>query len=74
MAYWKRKYRKFLTLSEPIILDIETSWNHDYDSPLCWMVSAQVYFNGEYHLYRKPSDLIQFPFDLYKDWNLSPNE
>lgn len=74
MAYWKRKYRKFLTLSEPIILDIETSWNHDYDSPLCWMVSAQVFFNGEYHLYRKPSELMQFYLDLYNEWNLSPNE
>lgn len=47
-------------------LDIETSHNSEYT----WISSIQVYFLGEYHLFRKPIDFMEFLNKLILDLNL----
>lgn len=55
----------------PVFLDCETSWNHDNDNPKCWIVSIQVWFDGYYHFFRKPEELIQWYLEKIKQLNLS---
>lgn len=61
---------------EPVCLDIETSNNHA-DNPAdlrCWIVSIQVLFNGQYHFFRYPEELIEWYQQLYKDLRLTPTK
>ena len=63
MIEWLKKPRgrsRVRWCSEPLGLDIETSHNHDPEHPICWMVSAQLYFDGEYTLIRRPMGLIKY--------------
>ena len=66
-----RRKGKYLLGSEPIALDIETSWNHDSDNPKCWIVSIQVYFLGNYYFFRNPLDLIKWYKDTAQRYQLS---
>lgn len=66
--YWKHKNKSKYTLcSEPIYLDIETANN----GTICWMVTAQVKFAGHYHLFRKPTDLMNYFLDLINQHDLN---
>lgn len=47
-------------------LDIETSKAEDYT----WISSIQVYFLGQYHLFRKPLEFIYYLKDLIGSYNL----
>ena len=56
-------------LSEVMVCDTETSHNHNEEHPVCWICSIQVFFNGEYHLFRKPTEFMDYLnhiIDLYK--------
>lgn len=68
--YFRRK-SGYLLASEPIALDIETSWNHDKENPKCWIVSMQVLFMGNYYFFRNPYDLIKWYKRLAERYNLS---
>lgn len=61
---------------EPICLDIETSNNHAEkpEDLRCWIVSIQVLFNGQYHFFRYPEELIKWYEQLYKDLRLYPTK
>lgn len=56
-------------------LDIETSNNHaeEPENLITWVSSIQVYFAGEYHLFRYPEDLITWLKSLYKKYRLYPS-
>lgn len=47
-------------------LDIETS----HDDTYTWIASIQVYFLGEYHLFRKPYDFIDYLREIIQAYNL----
>lgn len=51
---------------EPMALDIETS-NTDI---ITWISSIQVYFLGEYYLFRTPKELVDFLKDIIVTYNL----
>ena len=61
---------------EPVFLDIETSNNHAEkpEDLRCWIVSIQVLFNGQYHFFRYPEELIKWYEDLYKELRLYPSK
>ena len=61
---------------EPVFLDIETSNNHAEkpEDLRCWIVSIQVLFNGQYHFFRYPEELIEWYKDLYKELDLKPSK
>lgn len=62
--------------NEPMFLDIETSNNHAEDPKdlRSWIVSIQVLFHNEYHLFRYPEDLISWMKKLYYKLGLKPSE
>lgn len=60
--------------SEVIVLDIETAWNHDRESPKCWIVSIQVYFLGNYYLFRSPLELIEWYKGVVERYALNPHK
>lgn len=60
--------------SEPIVLDIETSWNHDRENPKCWIVSIQVFFLDNYYLFRSPFELIDFYKGVVERYALNPKK
>ena len=62
--------------NEPMFLDIETSNNHAEDPAdlRTWIVSIQVLFNNEYHLFRYPEELISYLKKLYYRLGLKPSE
>ena len=64
----------FIYCLEPVFLDIETSNNHAEkpEDLRCWIVSIQVLFNGQYHFFRYPEELIDWYRKLYKDLKLYP--
>lgn len=57
----------------PVFLDCETSWNHDDINPKCWIVSIQVWFDGYYHLFRKPEELMQWYLERIEKMHLDEN-
>lgn len=61
---------------EPVCLDIETSNNHAEkpEDLRTWIVSIQVYFAGQYYLFRYPEELISWYRGLYKKLRLKPNK
>lgn len=61
---------------EPVCLDIETSNNHAEkpEDLRCWIVSIQVLFNGQYHFFRYPEELIKWYEGLYKELKLYPSK
>ena len=67
----KGTFSKIKILDEPCIIDIETSWNHETENPVCWMVSAQCVFNGNEYFFRKPSELMGFLGNLVKTYDLN---
>ena len=70
--YWRHKRKSsIMYCSEPVYLDIETSWNHSEDAPISWIVSIQVKFDGVYHLFRNPIELMQFYNLLIQTYELS---
>lgn len=68
-AVGRKENVRFICL-EPMALDIETSWNHDEDNPVCWIVSVQVLWGGKYYLYRTPSDFINFLKAIKTSYNI----
>lgn len=70
--YWKsKKNGKIIYCSEVISLDIETAWNHDEENTKTWLVSAQVYFDYKYYLFRTPSELMAWYKGLIDKYNLN---
>lgn len=69
-----RRKGKTLVGSEPIALDIETSWNNDNDNPKCWIVSIQVYFLRNYYFFRSPIELIKWYKALAERYQLSKDK
>lgn len=65
-------YQGVFFCMEPVYLDIETANNHAEDPHelRTWVSSIQVKFNGEYHLFRTPEELVKFYMDLYHRFNL----
>lgn len=61
---------------EPVCLDIETSNNHAEkpEDLRCWIVSIQVLFNGQYHFFRYPEELVKWYEKLYKELKLYPSQ
>ena len=59
---------------EPVIVDIESSNNHAEDPQdlRTWITSIQVIFHNEYHLFRRPSKLIEWYRGIYKKYHLEP--
>lgn len=57
----------------PVFLDCETSWNHDDENPKCWIVSIQVLFDGYYHLFRTPEELISWYLEKIEQMRLDEN-
>ena len=71
--YWIRRNRsRRCVCNKAIYLDIETSNNHDEKNLKTWIVSIQVRFDGKYHLFRTPMELIHFYKSLIKEYNLDP--
>ena len=62
--------------NEPMFIDIETSNNHAEDPAdlRTWIVSIQVLFHNEYHLFRYPEELIKYLKGLYYKLYLKPSE
>ena len=60
---------------EPVFLDIETSNNHAEkpEDLRCWIVSIQLKFNGQYHFFRYPEELIKWYEKTYKELKLYPS-
>lgn len=57
----------------PMILDIETSHNHDNNNPICWITSIQVKFIEDINIFRKPSDFLNYLKSIYEYYELSIN-
>lgn len=72
--YFRGKGKSGKIASEPIVLDIETSWNHDKENPKCWIVSIQVYFLGNYYFFRTPFELIDFYKGVAERYALNPKK
>ena len=73
--YWQRKRRgKRCYCNEVIYFDCETSNNHAADllQLKTWIVSIQVRFNGEYYLFRKPTEFTDWLRFLIKEYKLDP--
>lgn len=73
--YWQKKKRSSICYcNECIYLDTETANNHedDLEKLRTWIVSIQVRFNNEYHLFRKPSEFTAWLNYLIKEYRLNP--
>ena len=78
--YWMRGGVRFtytkgrIYCLEPMFVDIETANNHaEEPSDLrTWIVSIQVLFNNEYHLFRYPEDFVKYLRKLYYKLGLKP--
>lgn len=57
-------------LQQYMSLDIETSWNHDPDNPICWVTSIQTLFDGDLRIFRLPSEWLQYMQELYEYYEL----
>lgn len=71
MQWIKKNRTSVFYCSEVIKLDIETAWNHDFDNPITWMVSAQVIFLGEKHIFRRPTELMDWYNSLVEEYHLN---
>ena len=67
----KGKFSKIKTLDTPIYVDTETSWNHDPDEPITWIVSIQVCFNGKTYFFRRPMEFIEFLSGIVQTYNIN---
>ena len=82
MKIFKRKGIEFayakgaIYCLEPVCLDIETSNNHAEkpEDLRCWIVSIQVLFNGQYHFFRYPEELVKWYEEQYKELRLYPSQ
>ena len=78
--YWMRGGVRFtytkgrIYCLEPMFVDIETANNHaEEPSDLrTWIVSIQVLFNNEYHLFRYPEEFVKYLRKLYYKLGLKP--
>ena len=78
--YWMRGGVRFtytkgrIYCLEPMFVDIETANNHaEEPSDLrTWIVSIQVLFNNEYHLFRYPEEFVKYLKKLYYKLGLKP--
>ena len=57
-------------LNYPLVLDIETSHNHNEEDPICWITSIQVKLQDDVYLFRRPSELMDYLKDLYEYYEL----
>lgn len=57
-------------LNYPLVLDIETSHNHNEENPICWITSIQVKLQDDVKIFRKPSDLMEYLKGLYEYYEL----
>lgn len=73
VRFLHKRRSKISYCDTPVFLDCETSWNHDVDNPICWIVSIQVLFDGHYHLFRKPEELMQWYSEKIEQMNLHDN-
>ena len=64
-----KRRSKITYCDQPIYLDIETS--HNKECTKCWVVSIQVLFDGYYHFFRKPEELMEYLLDLSTRLKLS---
>ena len=60
MKFLRKGRSQIKVLDTPVILDTETAWNHDENSPETWIVSIQVLFNGKYYFFQTPLELMEF--------------
>lgn len=77
MRYICKKYIGEKTIyyaQKPMVLDTETSNNKDDKMPICWLTSIQIYFDGKYYLFRKPSMFIKWLERMYVRHKLSFNK
>ena len=78
--YWMRGGVRFtytkgrIYCLEPMFVDIETANNHAEEPAdlRTWIVSIQVLFNNEYHLFRYPEDFVKYLRKLYYKLGLKP--
>ena len=58
----------------PVLMDIETANNHaeDVKDLRTWMTSCQVWFNGGYHLFRTPMEVVEWLCSIYEKYDLRP--
>ena len=66
-----KRRSKISYCDQPVFLDCETSWNHDDKDPKCWIVSIQVWFDGYYHLFRTPEELMNWYLEKIDQMHLS---
>lgn len=71
VRFLHKRRSKISYCDHPVFLDCETSWNHDPDNPICWVVSIQVLFDGYYHLFRKPEELMQWYLEKIEQMHLN---
>lgn len=71
VRFLHKRRSKISICDTPVFLDCETSWNHDDDNPKCWIVSIQVWFDGHYHFFRKPEQLIDWYLEKIEQMKLS---
>ena len=70
--YNKYKGDKTIYYAEDFMAcDIESSHNHNENNPKCWISSIQVYFQNNYHLFRKPSEFCDFLINIIDKYNLN---
>lgn len=72
MQLLKRNFNDKYYYNEIMVLDTETS--HTRDNSVCWVCSIQVLFLGNYYLFRKPSEFIEFLQNLTSEYELTPNK
>lgn len=78
--YWMRGGVRFtytkgrIYCLEPMFVDIETANNHAEEPAdlRTWIVSIQVLFNNEYHLFRYPEEFVKYLRKLYYKLGLKP--
>lgn len=66
-----KRRSKISYCDQPVFLDCETAWNHDSETPKCWIVSIQVLFDDHYHLFRKPEELMNWYLEKIEQMNLT---
>ena len=57
-------------LNYPLVLDIETSHNHDENNPICWITSIQTKLQDDIHIFRKPEAFLTYLQGIYEYYQL----
>lgn len=64
--------RSFKICADPVCVDIETSNNHAEDPKelITWVSSIQVQWGDEYHLFRRPEELVEWMESVTQKYRL----